>query len=65
MAEIINLRMARKRATRLESDQKAEANRAMHSIPARERKVARLNDAKSAASLDGHRRKTPGKPEQD
>ncbi|MEZ5801377.1 MAG: DUF4169 family protein [Nitratireductor sp.] len=56
MAEIINLRMARKRAARQAQSEKAEANRALHSIPSRERKAARKNDAKAATRLEGHLR---------
>ncbi|PCI05479.1 MAG: hypothetical protein COB78_02440 [Hyphomicrobiales bacterium] len=56
MTNIVNLRMARKRKSRNEREVRAEQNRALHSIPKRERdlKEARLQLEKSR--LDGHAR---------
>jgi hypothetical protein len=40
LAEIVNLRMARKRRARIAREETAAENRALHSIPGRERRRA-------------------------
>ncbi|MCB1429087.1 MAG: DUF4169 family protein [Nitratireductor sp.] len=65
MAEIINLRMARKQAARKQRADKADANRALHSVPASQRKAASENEARAATLLEGHRRTSPKPPTQD
>ena len=52
MAEILNLRSARKRALRQDKERKAAANRVAHGVPAAERKAqAALRDT-ARHSLD-------------
>lgn len=60
MADIINLRTARKQAERRTDEKRAEANRLAHGIPreTREREEARRDAAQRL--LDGHRRDDAG-----
>ena len=62
MAEIVNLRQARKRKTRAEKDAAAEANRLAHGRPKAERAKAAMKHAIEAKRLDAHRR-TPDETE--
>jgi len=55
MAEIVNLRVSRKRAQRAREDAKAEANRLAHGRPAAERKRDAATRDRDARQLDGHR----------
>ncbi|MBN8959392.1 MAG: DUF4169 family protein [Rhizobiales bacterium] len=55
MAEIINLRVARKRAEREAKAKRAEENRIRHGLPKAERQLQRARDAKTKRDLDGHR----------
>ncbi len=41
MAQIINLRHARKQVARKDAEAKADANRLLHSVPASQRKAAK------------------------
>ncbi|MGD9845329.1 MAG: DUF4169 family protein [Variibacter sp.] len=55
MAEIINLRVARKRAEREAKAKRAEENRIRHGLPKAERQLQRARDAKTKRDLDSHR----------
>ena len=55
MAEVINLRTARKRAKRLEDDARANANRLAHGQPQHVRKLETAQRDKAAKTLDQHR----------
>ena len=54
MAEIGNLRMARKRAARQEREREAEASRTAHSIPARQRRAVEAERRLAERRHDGH-----------
>ena len=58
MAEIVNLRMARKAKKRADAAQAASANRAKHGGSKAERTVMRLDAARDAARLDGAKRES-------
>ena len=55
MGEVVNLRMARKRASRKIREDEASANRALHSIPGKLRREARDERAVEDRRLEGHR----------
>jgi len=55
MAEVINLRAARKRAKRLEDDARANTNRLAHGQPKHVRKLETAQQKKAAMDLDQHR----------
>ncbi|MFM5931650.1 MAG: DUF4169 family protein [Novosphingobium sp.] len=56
MAEIINLRMARKARKRSEDQSRADQNRALSSRTKAEKARDRDEQDRAARSLDGHRR---------
>jgi len=56
MAEIINLRMARKAKRRADGARKADASRARHGRTRAKRETARLDAERAARTLDGARR---------
>ncbi len=56
MAEIVNLRQARKRATRKAAETQAEHNRALSSVPGKIKRVQRENSEIEMRKLDGHKR---------
>lgn len=56
MAEIVNLRQARKAKKRIESAAQAAANRARHGTTKAERRQAEDEAARLARSVDGARR---------
>lgn len=58
MAEIINLRIARKRADRERSQERAAAQRAAHGVSKAERRLAAATNEKNSRALDGHRIET-------
>ena len=58
MAELINLRMARKRAKRRQNDSRAVANRTAQAQPKRLRKLEAARQAKAERELDQHRIET-------
>lgn len=60
MADIVNLRQARKARARVEHDKKAEENRRLHGMTKAERE--RADDARERLErhLEGHRRETDG-----
>ena len=53
MAEIINLRIARKARKRSDAEKQADANRAKFGRTKAERTVQRLDDARDRRTLDG------------
>jgi hypothetical protein len=55
MAEIVNLRLARKAKRRTEQAQAANAARAKSGVTKAEREVARLDKARAERVLDGAR----------
>ena len=55
MAEIINLRLARKRADRQRSDGRAAGARVTHGMSKAERRLAKVNRDKIRRDLDEHR----------
>ncbi len=55
MAEIVNLRQARKRAARAEKERRAEENRTLHALPKRQRKQAAEETGQRLRRLDAHR----------
>lgn len=56
MAEIVNLRMARKARERAAREAEASANRARHGRGKAEREVQSLDAARAARNLEGARR---------
>lgn len=58
MAELLNLRTARKRAKRAQDQQRADANRLAHGQPASVRKLNAKQQVKAERELDGHRIET-------
>ena len=56
MAELVNLRQARKRAARIEQAQRAHQNRVAHGRSRAERDLARARNEKAQRALDGHHR---------
>ncbi|MGO4833444.1 DUF4169 family protein [Rhizobiaceae sp. 2RAB30] len=56
MAEIVNLRMARKKKARNEKERIAEQNRFVHGRSKAEKLQAEAEAGKVSAFLDGHRR---------
>jgi hypothetical protein len=61
MAEIVNLRLARKRKALHEKERAAEANRALHGRTKAERQRDKTKAEQQARHLDGHLR-DPGGP---
>ncbi len=55
MAEIVNLKRARKAKTRSEKDKAAEANRVLHGTPKAVRKLGEARKDKAEQALSGHR----------
>ena len=55
MAELLNLRIARKRAKQRQENQDANANRLAHGQPKHRRKLAAAQQAKASRDLDRHR----------
>lgn len=55
MAEIINLRRARKNQARAEKDKVAAANRVAHGAPKALRKLGEAKAQKAARALSGHK----------
>ena len=63
MAEIINLRKARKAKARAAKDEKAAENRAKHGVPKVERTLTEASKELLDRKLDAHRRDEPGEKE--
>lgn len=55
MAEIVNLRIARKRRDRAEKEREAARNRALHGRTRAQKTAEAAERARSLALLDGHR----------
>ena len=55
MAELVNLRTARKRAKRSEDEQRASANRLAHGQPNHRREFEDAQQTKASRDLDRHR----------
>ena len=55
MAELINLRNARRRAERAKKEREAEANRLAHGQPKHVRALRKAEDGKATRDLDAHR----------
>jgi hypothetical protein len=55
MAELVNLRTARKRAKRRADDQRADTQRLAHSQPNHQRKLDDAQHSKASRDLDSHR----------
>lgn len=55
MAEIINLRRARKNQARAQKDKEADANRLAHGTPKALRELAEAKTRKAAERLSGHK----------
>ena len=60
MADIVNLRMARKRKERAQKESDAAANRTLHGRPKAERRLAEALKDKAEAAHEAHRRERPG-----
>ena len=56
MAEIVNLRRARKAKARGEKEKTAEANRLLHGTPKNLRDLAKAKSDKAARNLDAHKK---------
>lgn len=56
MAEIVNLRTARKRRDRAEKERKADENRVLHGRTRAEKDALATERDRERAALDGHRR---------
>jgi hypothetical protein len=56
MAELINLRRARKAKAKAEKDKIADANRVTHGTPKDLRDLAKARAEKAARDLDGHKK---------
>ncbi len=54
MADLVNLRIARKRAKKRQDDLQADANRLAHGQPKHRRKLVAAQQAKASRDLDGH-----------
>ncbi len=55
MAELVNLRTARKRAKRRQDELRADSNRLVHGAPKRQRQLAAARQTKAKRELDLHR----------
>jgi len=55
MAELVNLRAARKRAKKRQDDRRAAAKRLAHGQPQNRRKLEAAQQAKASRDLDRHR----------
>ena len=59
MADIVNLRTARKRKAREEKERAAEENRVRHGLSGAERRAARVERERADAAHEAHRRDGP------
>lgn len=59
MAEIVNLRLARKRKQREEKAVQAGNNRLLYGISKTKRQLSKAEREKQSRNLDAHRRETP------
>ena len=56
MAEVVNLRRARKAKARGEKEKTAEANRIVHGTPKNLRDLAKAKSAKALRDLEAHKK---------
>jgi len=56
LADVINLRGARKAKARTEKEKAAEANRLLHGTPKSLRNLAKAKRGKAARDLDAHKK---------
>lgn len=56
MAEVINLRLARKARSRSDAAHKAAENRALHGQSGTDRRLRKLEEAREVRHIDAHRR---------
>lgn len=56
MAEIVNLRLARKRKSRAEAEKQAEANRIQHGRTKSEKAITRAENNRREGHLDAHKK---------
>lgn len=56
MADVINLRLARKARSRSKATQQAAENRALHGQTGAERRLRQAEDERKVRELDAHRR---------
>ena len=56
MAELVNLRRARKAKAKSEKDKAAEANRVTHGTPKQLRDLAKARTDKAVRDLEGHKK---------
>ena len=61
MAELVNLRNARKQAKRRQSEQPAGANRLAHGLSKNSRKLEEARKVKAVHDLERHRIETGGR----
>jgi hypothetical protein len=54
MAEVLNLRTARKRAQRRQEEMRASASRLVHGVPKNQRKLTAAQQEKAVSDLDQH-----------
>lgn len=59
MAEIVNLRTARKRRERAEKERRADENRSLHGRSKAEKTALAAGRERERAAHDGHRRVSP------
>lgn len=55
MAKVINLRAARKRAARLQGEQRAAERRAQYGVPKAEKLLVKARADKARSEVEGHR----------
>ena len=60
MAEIINLKRARKARAKADKDKRAQANRVLHGTPKVVRNLAEARKNKADEALSGHKLKEDG-----
>ncbi|NGN40953.1 DUF4169 family protein [Mesorhizobium sp. CGMCC 1.15528] len=59
MAEIVNLRQARKHKARADKERAAEQNRVLHGRTKSEKTEAKQSSEKAVRFIDGHKRERP------
>jgi hypothetical protein len=61
MAEIVNLKRAKKAKARADAEKTADANRAKHGTPKQLRKIAATESGRAIKALESHRLEQPSK----
>ena len=62
MADIVNLRRARKRADRAHRERDAEQSRIVHGLPTAMRRAEAFRQDRERLALDGHKLEKPESP---